>query len=69
MLPKISNFKVINDDYLDIMADLETLKPIQRPDEMIQMAQSIVEQMEERTQENIESWAEHLADEVSKATD
>lgn len=56
-------------DIHQLIADLEALKPIQRPDEVMQMAQWVAEQIEERTQENIESWAEHLADEVSKATD
>ena len=58
-----------NTNEYHLIADLEALKPIQRPDEMLQMAQQIAEQMEDRTQEDIEFWAEHLADEVSKATD
>ena len=56
-------------DIHQLIAGLEAFKPIQRPDEIMQMAQWVAEQMEERTQEDIESWAEHLADEVSKATD
>ncbi len=34
-----------------------------------EIAQRIAEQMEERTREDIESWAEDLADEISKAGD
>lgn len=49
--------------------DLEVFKPIQRPNEMFEMARQIGEQMEERSREDIESWAERLAEEVSKATD
>ena len=40
-----------------------------RPDEMFEMARQIGEQMEERSREDIEVWAEQLAEDVSKATD
>ena len=40
-----------------------------RPDEMFEMARQIGEQIEERSREDIESWAEDLAEEVSKLTD
>ena len=38
-------------------------------DEMLLLARQIAEEMEDRSQEDIESWAENLDDEVSKATD
>ena len=37
--------------------------------EMIRLAAQVAEQIEERLREDIESWAEQLADDVSKAVD
>lgn len=60
----------IESDIADLLLGLKKMQPLQRPKELLQMANKVASEIAQpKTPEDIEEWAEKLSDDLSKMTD
>ena len=53
----------------DLLSGFSKGTPLSRPVELLQMAETVANQIEQRKEEDIEKWAEQLSEDLSRLSD
>ena len=53
----------------NLLYDFKSGIPLSRPVELLQMAEKVANQIESKTEKDIDKWAEDLSNEISKLSD
>lgn len=69
-LPSIpDDLSILSDNLNGLLSGLNSAISLSRPKELKQMAEKVASQISERENENIESWADRLANQLAKFSD